>query len=305
VALAGCSTNNGSPLSPSAVAENANSGGPPPPRSYKAGILPTSVGAGSTANAFSFTITNCDTAQCDAAHATPPNQNIRSITIQVQTGFTNVSALSAPSTWNAILDAGVIKLDVKSGNDGIVPGGSLSVTFTADAPCSVGTNDRWTTAAYQDDNFVTTTPYLRFGSDPQVTVTGSCQVPVCPQGYGYWKEQYPNAWPQTVLDNGLTLGTVHYTAQQLEDILNANPSQPGGPANGLLILAHQLIAARLNIAKGVDGSSISADLTAADQLIGNLVIPPVGSASLAPDAGEGTKNNLEAFNEGGCGTPSN
>jgi hypothetical protein len=49
-----------------------------------------------------------------------------------------------------------------------------------------------------------------------------------------------------LLKNSLVIGTVQHTADQLCSIFNTTPA--GG--NGLVSLAHQLIAAQLNIANG-------------------------------------------------------
>jgi len=75
----------------------------------------------------------------------------------------------------------------------------------------------------------------------------------------------------------LQLGNVTYTQEQLLDILH----QPVR-GNGLLILARQLIAAKLNIAAGADPSCIQDAIAEADALIGDLVIPPIGDGYLAP-----------------------
>src|SRR4029453_5444013 len=94
----------------------------------------------------------------------------------------------------------------------------------------------------------------------------------CVFGQGYWKN-HPEAWPVTELQ----LGNVTYPQQQLLDILH-EPVR----GNGLLILAHQLIAAKLNIAAGADPSCIKDQIAAADALMGDLVIPPIGDGYLAP-----------------------
>jgi len=47
--------------------------------------------------------------------------------------------------------------------------------------------------------------------------------------------------------------------------------------NGLVLLAYQLIAAKLNIANGADGSCIEQTLANADAFIGDLLVPPVGT----------------------------
>ena len=47
--------------------------------------------------------------------------------------------------------------------------------------------------------------------------------------------------------------------------------------NGLVILVHQLIAAKLNIANGADPSAVQQPITNADNMIGTLVVPPIGN----------------------------
>jgi hypothetical protein len=116
----------------------------------------------------------------------------------------------------------------------------------------------------------------------------------CTSSQGYWKTHYQGSWPASVLSGGLTLGTVPYTAAQLESILNTPPA--GG--QGLLILAHQLIAAKLNIANGADGGAVASTIATADALISGLVVPPVGSGSLAPSAVSGLTTTLDNYNNG-------
>jgi hypothetical protein len=94
----------------------------------------------------------------------------------------------------------------------------------------------------------------------------------------------------------LQLGNVTYNEQQLLAILH----QPVR-SNGLVSLAHQEIAAKLNVANGADGSCITQTLAAADALIGDLVIPPIGNGFLRPTAYERT---LSQYNEGQLCAPS-
>jgi hypothetical protein len=117
----------------------------------------------------------------------------------------------------------------------------------------------------------------------QTTETQNCTYTV-----GYWKT-HPEAWPVA----GLTLGTVFYTNAELLSILN---SSVGG--NGLISLAHQLIAAKLNIAQGADPSAASATIAAADAQIGGLVVPPVGSGYLAPSSTSSKTQTLDDYNNG-------
>jgi hypothetical protein len=113
----------------------------------------------------------------------------------------------------------------------------------------------------------------------------------CTFTQGYWKN-HEEAWPVT----SLTLGTVTYTQSQLLSILN----QPV-KGNGLVSLAHQLIAVKLNVASGASSSAISSAISAADALIGGLVVPPVGGGSLAPGSVSSLVSQLDAFNNGFTG----
>lgn len=129
--------------------------------------------------------------------------------------------------------------------------------------------------------------------------TDACPVTSCTYTQGYWKTHGPiptgnnsNEWPVT----GLMLGSVSYTDLELQAIFDT----PAG-GNGLIALAHQLIAAKLNIANGADGSSIAGAIAAADALIGSLVVPPVGTGFLAPKNTSSLTGTLGSFNEGETG----
>ena len=109
----------------------------------------------------------------------------------------------------------------------------------------------------------------------------------CTYTQGYWKTHGPvpkgnnvNEWPQSVIDNNeLFLGTVSYDTLELQSIFD----KPAG-GNGLIALAHQLIAAKLNVANGTDPADVATAIQDADALIGGLICPPVGSGFLAPSA---------------------
>lgn len=121
----------------------------------------------------------------------------------------------------------------------------------------------------------------------------------CTYTQGYWKTHGPvptgnntNQWPVTPL----TIGSVSYTDLQLQAIFD----KPAA-GNGLISLAHQLIAAKLNIANGADGTAVASAIAAADALIGGLVIPPVGVGSLAPASTSALTSILASYNEGAIG----
>jgi hypothetical protein len=122
-----------------------------------------------------------------------------------------------------------------------------------------------------------------------------CAQPgVCVFLQGFWKN-HPEAWPVTELQ----LGNVTYNQQELLSILR----QPVR-GNGLVLLAHQLIAAKLNIANGADGSCIHQTLADAGSLIGDLVVPPVGNGYLQPRDVAGIAGVLGSYNEGNLCAPS-
>ena len=121
---------------------------------------------------------------------------------------------------------------------------------------------------------------------------------VCVRTQGFWKTHggnfpprnpHPNAWPVS----SLTLGTQSYTQAQLLAIFNT-PVE----GNGLISLAHQLIAAKLNIANGANATTVAATITAADALIDGLVIPPIGSAFLPTSATSALTSTLDDYNNG-------
>jgi hypothetical protein len=123
----------------------------------------------------------------------------------------------------------------------------------------------------------------------------------CTFTQGYWKTHGPtgcspgnntNAWPVA----SLTLGNVLYTDLELCNIFNTAAS-----GNGLLALAHQLIAAKLNVASGADDTDVAANIAAADALIADLIVPPVGAGSLAPSVTGSLTASLASYNEGATG----
>ena len=111
----------------------------------------------------------------------------------------------------------------------------------------------------------------------------------CTYTQGYWKNHHDAGdWPVTTLQ----LGTASYSQSQLLDILRQSV---GG--NGLISLAHQLIAAKLNQAKGATPAPSSA-IAQADALIGGRVVPPVGSGTLATSATSALVSTLDDYNNG-------
>ena len=109
---------------------------------------------------------------------------------------------------------------------------------------------------------------------------------------GYWKN-HPSAWPTL----SLTLGTHVYTQAQLIAIL----SQPS-LGNGLTILCHQLIAAKLNVYLASPPAGIASAIASADGMVGSLVPPSIGSGSLPSTTVNSLSTQLDDFNNGKTGS---
>jgi len=138
----------------------------------------------------------------------------------------------------------------------------------------------------------------------------SCSTLACDQGGGctrpqdYWQFFNPPAcsthpgspecieWPVP----SLALGAVSYSVEQMVGILNAPVSD-----NGLVLLAQQLIVAKLNVATGADGSAVAATIAGADGLVAGLVVPPVGDGFFDPSATAAYVTTLTSFNQGTSG----
>ena len=122
-----------------------------------------------------------------------------------------------------------------------------------------------------------------------------CELNKCPLSQGYWKT-HASAWPVS----SLTLGTVSYTTAELLAILKKAVGT-GKKADASLILADQLIAAKLNLANGSNPCPIAAVIAAADALIGNRPIPI--TPKITPSSAESAPmvalaNLLDQYNNG-------
>ncbi|SFQ76409.1 hypothetical protein [Hymenobacter arizonensis] len=129
-----------------------------------------------------------------------------------------------------------------------------------------------------------------------VGITANCsEVGTCTYTQGFWKTHGPvpkgnNAyvWPASVKADGLSLGGTPYDALRLLTLFNTKPA-----GNGFISLAHQLIAAKLNVANGADASSVAANIAAADALIAKAV-----NGYLAPGATSELTTLLDNYNSG-------
>jgi hypothetical protein len=109
----------------------------------------------------------------------------------------------------------------------------------------------------------------------------------CVHSQGYWKT-HPNEWPV----GSLRLGNIIYTKAQCLAIWDTPAA-----GNGLISLAHQLMAAKLNIIAGaIAPASVTTAIASADALIGNKIIAPFGTGYIAPATSSALTETLEDFN---------
>jgi len=183
----------------------------PTVRYFKSIITPNSnVQAGAITTVFSISITNCDSSACDSSHATTSSQKMGSATIAVPPGFSSVNLLStsvsdATKSWDASLVGTSIQLVADSGNQKLIPGESVTVSFSAMVPCDAGAYE-WTTVGYNGTDY--TTAYTLFGSQPTVEVTGSCTSftgwqsgDYCTYGQGAWGTDANGNNPGSIRDD--------------------------------------------------------------------------------------------------------
>ena len=117
--------------------------------------------------------------------------------------------------------------------------------------------------------------------------TLACAPVGCTYTQAYWKTHL-------VPGTTITLGNVIYSDAQMLAILSMTPPA----SDGLVSLADQLIAAKLNIANGADASAIAPTVASADALIGDLVI---GVDSVPPAVTSTLTAALTSYNEGATG----
>jgi len=132
--------------------------------------------------------------------------------------------------------------------------------------------------------------------DLSATVAAIWEAPPEPEPCVKDGDEYKkgDTWPVS----SLYLGALKYPRNQLVFMLS-KASSPASRGDGLLQLAAQLIAARLNIAAGAPApSSVTAAIAAADWLIGKQAILPIGTSCLSPDAVASAVRTLSLYNNG-------
>lgn len=110
----------------------------------------------------------------------------------------------------------------------------------------------------------------------------------CTFTQGFWKN-HPEVWPI----EDISLGDVLYTKAEAIDILKTPPAR----GDATYILAHQLIAAKLNILNEADPGAVETTITDADDWLSTY---PPGSNPPDPDhtVGVGLAETLDDYNNG-------
>ena len=193
-----------------------------------------------------------------------------------------------------------------------VPGLTVDLTTAAGDPvASLATNHNgWFNFTNLADGqyivYVDLPPGYAFSSAPNIAVTldgaygHACfyvyvvqRPPFAPRTIGYWKNHEDAIKPLLPITLGNTKIT---TVDQAVYIL----SQKEGPSNGIVKLRAQLLAARLDIAAGADGSAIWGRISEADALLAAYDTASWGSLSKAQQQYVlSLKDVFDAFNNSG------
>jgi hypothetical protein len=96
-----------------------------------------------------------------------------------------------------------------------------------------------------------------FTDGSQAVTRATLTTGPCPLGQGFWKN-HTSLWPVSPL----TLGSQSYTKTELLALLKTSTT-----SDASLILARQLIAAKLNVANGSDSKPVSTTIADADTLL--------------------------------------
>jgi YVTN family beta-propeller protein len=170
---------------------------------------------------------------------------------------------------------------------GLFPSGVAITPDGAQAYVAISDSGAVSVIDTATNTVVATVPVGRFPSGVAITpVTFAC-----PLGQGFWKN-HPDTWPVS----SLTLGSQTYTQAELLALLNTPPS---GDAS--LILADQLIAAKLNIANGSSPVPIRRTIADADMLLSQFFGKLPYNVGTSSDIGQQMVNDanvLMQYNNG-------
>ena len=278
-----------------AVLTNAQENPPTHPTTSTAGFRPQSFGFATfkindamTSMTFSATVFNIDFTGSQSADI---NDNL--VAAHIHASPTVTPTTNGPVVWGFF---GSPFNDNNPNDDVVQPfatgvGGTISGKW--DLPEGNGT-----TLTAQLPNILSGHAYINFhtrqfgGGELRGNIGPASK---CPLGQGFWKNK-PDDWPVT----SLVLGSQTYSRDELLNTLNTTVGGRRG-ADASLILAHQLIAAKLSIADKSDATSVGLAISQADVLLAGFAGKvPYG---LAPSSAIGDQMTsaaeaLDGFNSG-------
>ena len=178
----------------------------------------------------------------------------------------------------------------------VVTGGTGPFTFTVSAgslPAGLTLNPTTGAITGTPTSAGTSSFTIKVVDSTGASATSSCGIIVsatniCGLSPGYWKN-HSSSWPVA----SLVLGTQTYTKTELLALLNT-PKR----GDSTIILAFQLIAAKLNVANGTLASTAGTNIAVADQLLSAYGHLPLAHA-VKNSQMESVASNLDAFNNDG------
>jgi hypothetical protein len=228
------------------------------PRAESFGFATFRLNDAMTAMTFSATVFNIDFTPSQTPSQTPDiNDNLTAAHIHAGPAVTPTT--NGPVVWGFI----GLPFNDNNPNDVVVQPFATGVGGTVSGKWDLAEGQN-TNLAAQLPNILAGRSYINFhtrqfgGGEVRGAIVLARR---CPFPQGSWRNNR-DAWPVV----SLTLGSQTYTREELLFILNTTVGGRGG-ADASLILAHQLIAAKLNIANGSDPTSIINLITHADAIL--------------------------------------
>jgi hypothetical protein len=126
-----------------------------------------------------------------------------------------------------------------------------------------------------------------FSDDSQAITIATLTNGPCPHSQGYWKNN-PRLWPV----GSLPLGNQTYLRSELLNSLKSSTT-----SDASMIVARQVIAAKLNIANGSDGSPVSSAITHADSLLCSFAGKLPYKVKTTSSIGKAMVNDATALND--------
>ena len=236
------------------------------------------MGAGSTTT--STTSTTIATTTTSTA-TLPPSTTTTTTTRPPTTSSTATTSTTTPSATTTTQRPTTTTTPTTTSTTATTITPTTSTTTTTTRPTATTTSSTTTSSTRPS----TTTTSI------SVTTTTAPPTGQCPEGLGFWKN-HPELWPVS----SLTLGSQAYAQAELLTLLT---SPVAGDAS--VLLARQLIAAKLNIANGSDPTPIAGTIADADGLLSGFAgkLPDgVAPSSVTGRAMVHDASILASFNDG-------